>query len=213
LVEVTAISDLHGYQPNLPGGELLLIAGDLTSQDRVDEYKTLTQWLVSCDYEKVIIVGGNHDVRLMRHPEIFEHCEKIIYLNNSGVEVMGLKIWGRPNLPEMEFYPPACAAFVYDPEDDYLGLIDKIPKDIDILVTHCPPLGYLDKSKWADQCGDINLLHAAVERDWYHCLKLWVWGHIHEAYGIYDTAGGHWVNAAVVDVNYQLKNMPWQFTI
>ena len=39
MISITCISDLHGFQPSLPGGDLLLIAGDLTARNTFDEYE------------------------------------------------------------------------------------------------------------------------------------------------------------------------------
>jgi len=32
-MEITCVSDLHGYYPELPGGDLLIVAGDLIARD------------------------------------------------------------------------------------------------------------------------------------------------------------------------------------
>ena len=33
-ISVTAVSDMHGFYPELPGGDLLIIAGDLVASDK-----------------------------------------------------------------------------------------------------------------------------------------------------------------------------------
>jgi hypothetical protein len=37
IMDVTCISDLHGYLPKLEGGDLLIIAGDMTARDTEEE--------------------------------------------------------------------------------------------------------------------------------------------------------------------------------
>jgi hypothetical protein len=52
---------------------------------------------------------------------------------------MGLKIWGSPTTP---LYG---GAFGLSSAADRPSLYEKIPKDVDILVTHGPPYGILDR--------------------------------------------------------------------
>jgi hypothetical protein len=37
-MNITLISDLHGYYPQLDGEDLLIIDGDLTARDQKEEY-------------------------------------------------------------------------------------------------------------------------------------------------------------------------------
>jgi Icc-related predicted phosphoesterase len=94
------------------------------------------------------------------------------YLEHEFVEVEGIKIFGSPYTPE--FYD---WAFMYKPQE---GIhIWNIPhKEIDILVTHGPPLGILDQVQRGNTgCLDLlNLIHKVKPK--YH-----LFGHIHEAYG------------------------------
>lgn len=39
------IFDLHGFQPKITGGDLLIIAGDLTGRNLPDEYLKFNTWL------------------------------------------------------------------------------------------------------------------------------------------------------------------------
>jgi len=63
---------------------------------------------------------------------------------------------------------------------------DKIPKDVDIVVTHGPAKGYGDRVAYGmmsgdDQVGCDDLLKALVKTD----VKLHVAGHIHEDRGVF----------------------------
>lgn len=60
---IDCISDLHGHYPELEGGDLLIIAGDLTANDNSNEWEKCDDWLRSqkYKYKKVVVVAGNHD--------------------------------------------------------------------------------------------------------------------------------------------------------
>jgi hypothetical protein len=57
----------------------------------------------------------------------------------------------------------------------------KIPKYVDILITHGPPQGILDQNNRGQNIG-CNQLLKTVERV---KPRLHVFGHCHEAYGLY----------------------------
>ena len=86
---------------------------------------------------------------------------------------------------------------------------DKIPDDIDILITHGPPHGILDKTYRNENVGSKSLRRIMGRVT----PKLWVFGHIHEAYGEYKdtTLSGkdyHFVNCSYVNEHYKPVNKP-----
>lgn len=91
----------------------------------------------------------------------------------------------------------------------YPEKIARIPQQTDILVSHCPPFGILDKSASGANMGN-KYLRQGVESiaPGYH-----LFGHIHEAYGVYKTSRTTFVNVAVVDENYEPVNHPVVMTI
>lgn len=94
-IRTTIISDLHGDRPKLVGGDLLIIAGDLTARDIEGEYYKFNSWICDQEYCKKIVISGNHDMLLEK--DWFEYLEGtpcFDYLFDSGVEYRGLKIWG-----------------------------------------------------------------------------------------------------------------------
>lgn len=212
---IDCVSDLHGSYPSLPGGDLLIIAGDLTARDEGHQYFEFFEWLImDTEYRKKIVIGGNHDGMLQNHgfniPKGFDSHEQTEYLCDSGTEFEGLKIWGSPWTP-----PFLNWHFMLKPEE-IKKKWDLIPEDTDILITHGPSLGILDNvyripSNKRDRCGCPNL-RDAVER-----VKplLHVFGHIHASYG--QTVLKHHdshkpdticVNAAHMDEDYRPVNKP-----
>lgn len=93
---IDCISDLHGYYPKLEGGDLLIVAGDLTAKDDEEGWLTFERWLYNFNfkYKQIILIAGNHDNSLQSGGR---HCmrrywEKICigsnvtYLCDSGTE-------------------------------------------------------------------------------------------------------------------------------
>ena len=79
-----------------------------------------------------------------------------------------------------------------------------IPEGLDILVTHGPPMGILDRTATDEAVGCEALRDriAAMERP----PRLHVFGHIHEAYGIHETPATIFANASICDLRYAAVN-------
>lgn len=60
-IDITCIADLHGFYPKLEGGDLLIVAGDLTARDAAIEHFKFHDWLAEQKYRKKILIAGNHD--------------------------------------------------------------------------------------------------------------------------------------------------------
>ena len=65
LMDITCLSDPHGYYPELPGGDLLILAGDLTARDESYERIEFLIWLADQNYRKKVWIAGNHDNSLV----------------------------------------------------------------------------------------------------------------------------------------------------
>lgn len=174
---IDCISDLHGHYPKLDGGDLLIVAGDLTARDTPLQMKKMYNWMWAQKYKKVIFIAGNHDNNI---DHISSGCESVAYLCDSGTEFEGLKIWGSPWTRNFVGMNPHCKAFGLDTDEDLTEKWALIPDDIDILITHSPPYNILDWNSKDVPCGSRSLLIRARDL---HKLKLFVFGHIHEAYG------------------------------
>ena len=142
---IDCISDLHGFYPDLEGGDLLIVAGDLTSRDTKEQHIDFSMWLAAQNYSHKVVIAGNHDNRLILLGGPVK-APRLDYLLDSGTEFQGLKIWGSPWTKWFPQVNPKCSAFMLKTEDELAEKWKLIPDDIDVLVTHGPPHGILDKN-------------------------------------------------------------------
>ncbi len=218
MTRIDVIGCCHGSygQLKLEGGDLLIITGDLTAKDLQWEYLAFRDWLMKQDYKKKIFICGNHD-RCIEQGLFYFSPEWMgaDYLNNSGTEYEGLKIWGSPQSLWFDRINPICATFTGS-EKDLKKEYAKIPDDIDILITHTPPWGIRDKNKDGLNCGSRSL-RDAVERikPKYHFFS-----HIHEdqgycmlkSEGYGDENNTHCYNVSIMDGDYRPVNRPVTIT-
>lgn len=204
MISITCISDLHGFKPDLPGGDLLVVAGDLTARDSVEEYSKFISWLNDLSYQCKIVIGGNHDGLIEKGEVTIENASNIHYLCDSGMEFTGLKIWGSPYTRRFPGQNKACMAFSVQSEFQLKDHFDLIPNNTDILITHTPPFGILDEC--INGRVGSEMLRQVVFRI---KPRLSCCGHIHEQGGksikIDNTT---FVNASIVNEYYQHVNQP-----
>lgn len=211
MTKITCISDTHGHFPELPGGDLLIIAGDLTARDQDDEHRDFIVWLCQIcqnnQYKRIVYIAGNHDGFLDPSQRRYGKVNiplgfNIEYLCDSGTMYYDLKIWGSPWTPV--FYD---WHFMKERGQDIRKMWDMIPLDTDILITHGPPYGILD------EVDGVNVgceeLRTAVERV---KSRLHVFGHVHEAYGTmrlkHEKSDTICVNASIMNDRYNPVNKP-----
>ena len=201
IMKIAFLSDTHGKHrelQNLPKADLLIHAGDLSWNGAEAEICDFIEWFTALDYRYKIFIAGNHDHGL-DGAEIDGLPENCYYLCNNGVTIEGLKIWGIPFFLSDEIHLT----------DLYPQKIARIPADTDILVSHCPPFGILDRTTFGEQLGSEDLrTRVEAVRPRYH-----LFGHIHETYGVFEMSGTTFLNGSVVNENYELVNCPVVITI
>lgn len=207
-MKVVAISDTHMRHEDidLPKGDLLIHAGDISSKGTKDEIVDFLSWFSNQPHQYKIFIAGNHDFMFERRGrEIREYIpDNIIYLQNSGTEINGIKFWGSPVQPE--FYD---WAFNVERGAKIKRYWDLIPVDTDVLITHGPPFGILDSSIRRKSQGCEELLIAVEKiKPKYH-----IFGHIHEGYGAYTNDITKFINASVLNEKYLYTNDPIVFDI
>lgn len=200
---IDLLSDTHNRHDNVEceGGDILIHAGDSTGGGRLYEITDFLDWYAEQDYSHLIIIAGNHDWGFERTPDLIaKECKKrnIILLNDSGVTVEGIKIWGSPVQPWFHDW-----AFNRQRGPEIQKHWDLIPKDTEILITHGPPHGILDVTTYAngtpkERVGCYELADTLAKTE----VRLHVFGHIHEARGVQYSGPRTYVNASFLDRMY-----------
>ena len=213
MTKIVCISDTHGKEvPDMPDGDILVHTGDYCSRGTYNEFVRFLEWLefLKPKYKHIVCISGNHDRVAESEPDLVatNFAEAgITYLNDSGATIEGLKFWGSPVSPE--FCNWAFNRNQLEIEEHW----NLIPDDTQILLTHCGPFGILDKlSKFGSEPGahvGCRSLNKTIFTR-LHSLKLNVYGHLHESYGIERDAkyGVAFVNASSLNEHYQQTNRP-----
>ncbi len=218
-MKIDCIGCLHGHYPKLDGGDLLIVTGDLTARDEVNQFKLFFDWLIGQKYKKKIYIGGNHEnllkdsmprIHYRLYSDQYPENELFEYLCDSGTEFEGLKIWGTPWTKKFKGQNPHAMAFCLDTDEEMKEKWDLLPDDIDILITHGPPYGILDKTIRNEHVG-CKYLRQVLDRV---KPKLWVFSHIHECGGkMIDLVMTKMVNCSHVNEYYEPVNAPVRIEI
>jgi Icc-related predicted phosphoesterase len=208
-MKIIFISDTHGQHDllDLPEGDMIIHAGDVSSRGTRHEITKFLAWFKKLDYRHKIFIAGNHDFffELAEIDDIKAQIpENVVYLKDTGVKVEGLNIWGSPIQPWFNNW-----AFNRQRGKEIKDYWDKIPQNLDILITHGPPKGILDMTLRGESVGCEDLYDAIMQVK----PKVHVFGHIHEAYGEESTNGVQFINASVLNLQYQLVNLPVTITV
>lgn len=207
MTRIVCVSDTHRQleQIEIPDGDILIHAGDLTMQGRLVEVATELQKLAQLPHAVKIFVAGNHDRLFEKDPMLARSLVRdvasagVVYLEESYTVAHGLKIWGSPWQPAFGNW-----AFNYDRAEG-VERWSTMPDDADVVVTHGPPQGYGDvvESYVSENVGCWDLLNAIAHVK----PRLHVFGHIHSGRGVYKGtdrwAPTTFVNAACLGEDYR----------
>jgi Icc-related predicted phosphoesterase len=206
-LRLVCLSDLHSLKPAcpIPEGDVLVIAGDICGHGTLYEIKAFDSFLADLPHRHKLLIAGNHDWPFSRVPKkaraLIKHA---VYLQDSGIDIDGIKFWGSP------WQPFFCNWAFNLPRGAPLAQVwAKIPSDTDVLITHGPPYGILDRIYNGDHVGCEDL-RAALSRV---RPKLHVFGHVHESYGVREQDGTVFINASTCDGRYRPVNAPIVFDL
>ena len=208
MVRIVVTSDTHNKHNDIqvPEADVFVHCGDATISSTRNEMEGFARWINHLPHRVKLFCGGNHDWELFnyKHEQFISLFDSSVdYITVGSVEVAGVKIFGC-GMP---------------------GAWEAIPTGVDVLFTHYPCLDILDeipafskfnKSAHIVNAGNRALYHEVTSRikPRYHLA-----GHIHEDggkqkdlfYG--DGTKTTFINAAMLDENYQLARQPIVFDI
>lgn len=211
-MNLTFLSDTHNKHNLIPtdyllGGDVIIHSGDVSSRGTESEIDAFLNWYSKLPYTHKILIAGNHDfffeaaskhiidAKMAKYPEI-------TYLNDSGVEIEGIKIFGSPVQP---YFHGWAFNRIGEAINEHW---DKIPLDTNILVTHGGPLG-IGYNNVTLEGQDVGCPYLAIKITELSDLKIFCQGHIHEGYGSYQIDNGPlFLNASVLNRRYEMQNRP-----
>ena len=188
-MKILHLSDTHGLHrkiKDLPNADVIVHSGDISNNGTEEEVLDFLNWYIELPYPHKIFVTGNHDLCLWDAEGIEDLPHNIYFLQDSGVEIDGVRFYGIAyNHPET-----------------------LIPFGIDIVVTHEPPVMILDESvgiHW----GNAPLRNRIMEvKPRYH-----LFGHSHGGYGTVKQDNIVFSNAALLDDMNRLVRKPRLFLV
>ena len=192
-MKILHISDTHGFHSRFPDEkfkdiDIVIHSGDCSNYK--DAYRNaievadFIEWYKDVPVKYKIYVAGNHDTSIERKRITKEDFEAngIIYLENSFVNINGVKFYGTPVTPSFNDW-----AFM-KARDKTHKVWEAIPEDTRVLIVHGPPKGIRDLSFDRDGklefCGDNALMKRCISLQ--NTLKFVCFGHIHNMDGVYN---------------------------
>ncbi len=206
-MRVVAISDTHGQHGKLriPEGDVLIHAGDFSNMGKRGEVESFSAFVDGLTHPHKLVVPGNHDLSFEDIPdEARGWLRGCTLLQDSGVTIDGVRFWGSP-------WQPWFLDWAFNLKDpaELAAKWALIPDDTDVLITHGPPKGVLDRTVNGDEAGCAEL-RARVEA---LRPRVHVFGHIHEGAGEVELGGVRYVNACSTDVRCRAVHPPIVFDL
>ena len=216
MIKICCLSDVHNFLPEVPNCDLLILGGDYVAEARDDFFGQarflngpFLEWLWVIERRGIKIVGvwGNHEVVADKAPYLL--CDAVLgrsalspwrLLQNSGVEALGLRLWGTPYSREYG------QGWGFNASEERLSrMYETVSADTDIVISHGPAFGFGDKVDTGKNVGNPYLAERIIKD--YQPSLLCV-GHIHSGKGIYKCGKTTIVNASYVGEDYTPHTTP-----
>lgn len=217
-MKIALISDTHGMHDSmyhdLPKADVLIHAGDVTNVGSQAGTRQFVEWFQNLKgYDHKIFVAGNHDWSFYRKPAWLydlindENLSQsdCVYLEDSEFTIESpefskpIKIYGSP------WQPPFMNWAFNAPEEQLFKIWEKIPDDVDILITHGPAYGILDRVIGGYEYLGSTTLSERIKKI---KPKIHISGHIHSGHGIIEKNGTLYINASTATESYEMIYKP-----
>lgn len=185
-VRMLHISDTHSMHDEiehtfpLPDADVLIHTGDFTNHATSAEFSKFNDWCgkMKARFKHILVIVGNHDTwrrvdfkRALTNATVLHH-----EMAQNVLQEFGLKIFGSPWVPSKKGGQPGGRGHMFD----------KIPNDVDVLLTHGPPRDIFDlggSSHRPESWGSAYELNDAIMRA---KPRVHLFGHVHEQRGVWQ---------------------------
>ena len=186
-MRILHLSDTHGLHNqigHLPEADVIVHSGDFTHYGTEKECLDFLNWFIALPYKHKIFVVGNHDLCLYDADNIEDLPANVHFLQDRGVTVDGVRFYG--------------TGFMH---------YRAVPPDTQVLVTHEPPLGILDRedSLGIGEYGSTEIRTQVLALS---ALRLHLFGHSHNGYGLYQENGITFSNGALMAYDIKIERAP-----
>jgi predicted phosphodiesterase len=207
-MKIIIISDTHMQHEKLGvlRGDVLIHCGDsgLGFHHSDADVDGLDEWFGRQEFDRILYVGGNHDFAIEKRAQnghqVFRNA---VYLEDAPLQYRGVNFYGAPWIPELGGW-----AF-HRSTPEIRDRWELIPAGTDILITHTPPHNILDLNSRGKACGCPALRKRLSDLR----LRVHCFGHVHTGGGILSLCDTTYVNASLVNSQYELKRKPYEVDI
>lgn len=215
VVRFCCVSDMHNVHRQLAMPieedevDVVLVTGDVSNRGSPWVIEDVDQWLGELPVSHRVLCGGNHDVTLHasfcrdqwprfleEEPSLPMTMRNAVVLQDSGVELMGIRIFGFPWVHRNHGW-----AWEVTEEEMKALATQRIPEGTDVLMTHNPSAGWKNRGFLNEH---LDLGSVAI-RDRCREIKpaVHVFGHVHGGYGIEKGSVPLVINASSVTSSYK----------
>jgi len=216
-MRLCSFSDTHTYHRRVvvPGGDVAICCGDITTSGQLSVMYDFAQWMGALPHKWKIVIFGNHDAFQAGSDDRDEALgylaeNGIIYLEDSEVVIDGVKFYGSPWTPVYGNY-----YFMASRGEEIASKWNKIPDDVNVLISHGPPYEILDQVSIGEVWfGEEIIRHPGCEMlakriEQLRNLKAHLFGHIHSGAGvkiINNVVFANCASCAIVNGEYVIGN-------
>ena len=187
-MNIVFFSDPHGFhdEMTLQEADIAICCGDISMRGLRTEVVSFMEWFMKQPVKHRVMIAGNHDYALEEEKKWLQFPENIIYLEHNSVVIEGIKIWGSPAIDGFGW---AFDKTEVERDDIYYT----IPCDCDIIVSHVPPYGIMDKISMINRHVGCKYLKQRIDSI---KPKYVIFGHVHERAGILEKNEITYINTA-----------------